>query len=133
MNKQKIVLIEDDEILSKVLFSELDDAGFEILQAFDGETGLELVKTKKPDLVLLDLILPKKLGLVVLKELKDSPQTQSIPIVILSILGEDEDIKKALSLGANDYLVKSNHATAEIIEKIKNLLAKEQHPQANKL
>lgn len=133
MDKQKIILIEDDEILSKVLLSEFNDAGFEILQAFDGSAGLEMVKKEKPDLVLLDLILPKKLGLEVLAELKKSPQTQGIPVIILSVLGEDEDIKKALGLGASDYLVKSNHATAEIVEKIKNFFAQDQHPQANNL
>lgn len=133
MNTQKIVLIEDDEILSKVLLSELNDAGFKVFQAFDGATGLEIVKKEQPDLVLLDLILPRKLGLDVLKELKKSPETQNIPVIILTVLGEDEDIKKGLEFGASDYLVKSNHATAEITEKIKKFFAKEQHPQASEL
>lgn len=130
MNAQKIVLVEDDEILSKVLSTELRDSGFEVSQAFDGEAGLELVRSKRPDLVLLDLILPKKHGFVVLEELKKSPETKAIPVIILTLLGEDEDIKKGLRLGANDYLVKSSHAIAEIVEKVKNFFAKEQHPQA---
>ncbi len=128
MSKQKIVLVEDDEILSKVLATELKDAGFEVSQAFDGEAGLELVRSKRPNLVLLDLILPKKHGFVVLEELKKSPDTKDIPVIILTLLGEDEDIKKGLRLGANDYLVKSSHAIAEIVEKIKNFFEKEQHP-----
>lgn len=129
MNAQKIVLIEDDEILSKVLHAELVGAGFNVSQAFDGEAGLELVRSKKPNLVLLDLILPKKHGFEVLEEMKKSPDTKDIPVIILSLLGEDEDIKKGLKLGANDYLVKSNHAVAEIVEKIKNFFAAEQHPE----
>lgn len=129
MNAQKIVLIEDDEILSKVLQAELTDAGFEVSQAFDGEAGLELVRSKRPDLVLLDLVLPKKHGFDVLAALKESPETKSIPVIILTLLGEDEDIKKGLRLGANDYLVKSSHAVGEIVEKVKNFFAKESHPE----
>lgn len=129
MGKTKITLIEDDEILSKVLYAELVDAGFEVAQAFDGEAGLELVRSKRPDLVLLDLVLPKKHGFDVLQELKRSPETTSIPVIILTLLGEDEDIKKGLQLGANDYLVKSSHAMAEIVEKVKSFFAKEAHPE----
>lgn len=129
MSAQKIVLIEDDEILSKVLSTELEDAGFKMAQAFDGEAGLALVRSEQPDLVLLDLILPKKHGFVVLEELKKSPDTKAIPVIILTLLGEDEDIKKGLRLGADDYLVKSNHAIAEIVEKVKNFFAKERHPE----
>ena len=129
MSAQKIVLVEDDDILSKVLYAELTDAGFEAFQAFDGEAGLELVRSKRPDLVLLDLVLPKKHGFEVLEELKKSPDTNNIPVIILTLLGEDEDIKKGLRLGANDYLVKSSHATAEIVEKIKNFFAQEQYPE----
>lgn len=128
MNAQKIALIEDDEILSKVLCADLTDAGFNVSQAFDGEEGLKLVKEKKPDLVLLDLILPKKHGFEVLEELKKSPDTNNIPVIILTLLGEDKDIKKGLQLGADDYFVKSSHAVAEIVEKIKNFFAAEQHP-----
>ena len=124
MNKTKIVLVEDDEILSKVLYIELGDSGFEVMQAFDGEAGLELVRSQKPDLVLLDLILPKKHGFEVLAELKKSPDTSGIPILILTMLGSDEDIKKGLQLGADDYIVKSQHAVAEIVEKVKTFLAK---------
>lgn len=124
MNAQTIVLIEDDEILSKVLNAELTDAGFGVFQAFDGEAGLELVRSKRPDLVLLDIILPKKQGFEVLEELKKSPDTQSISIIILTLLGEDEDIKKGLRLGADDYLVKSSHAVAEVVEKVKNFFTK---------
>ena len=130
MNKTKIVIIEDDEILAKVIFAELTDAGFEVFQAFDGESGLALVHSHRPDLVLLDLILPKKLGLDVLAELKKSLDVKDIPVIILTLLGEDDDIKKGLRLGADDYIVKSEHSLGEIVEKVKNFFNKEQHPQA---
>jgi len=133
MAKSKIVLVEDDEILSKVINEELKDAGFSVAWAFDGEEGLKLIKSKKPDLVLLDIILPKKNGFEVLEELKKSPETQDIPVIILTMIGKDEDIKKGLHLGANDYIVKSQHAIAEIIEKIKGFFEKEQHPEAKQI
>src|SRR3989338_7004856 len=131
MSVQKIVLVEDDEVLSKVMNTELTDAGFEVSQAFDGEAGLELIRSKRPDLVLLDLIMPKKGGFEVLGELKKDPSTKDIPVILLTLLGEDEDIKKGLRLGANDYLVKSSHAVAEIIEKIKTFFSKESHPEGD--
>ncbi len=133
MTKQKIVLTEDDEILSKVVYAELVDAGFDVVQAFDGEAGLKLARSIKPDLLLLDVVLPKKSGFDVLGELKKDPETRGIPVILLTLLGEDEDIKKGLDMGAEDYLVKSSHATAEIVEKIKNFFAKEQHPVSKKI
>lgn len=130
MPKQKIVLVEDDETLAEVLLSELTEAGFDVTPAFDGNEGLKQAREKKPNLVLLDIILPEKSGFEVLEELKKSPDTAKIPVIILSLLGEDEDIKKGLKLGADDYIVKSSHAIAEIVEKVKNFFAKESHPQA---
>ncbi len=132
MSKLKIVLVEDDEILAKVLYEELLEADFDVFQAFDGEEGLNLAKSKKPDLVLLDLVLPKKPGFDVLEELKKSPVTHDIPVIVLTMLGRDDDIKKGLRLGANDYIVKSQHAVGEIVEKVKNFFGKEQHPEAKK-
>lgn len=130
MNGQKIALIEDDEILARVLNEELAEAGFDVSLAFDGEAGLELVKSKKPNLVLLDIVMPKKDGFAVLEELKRSPTTKTTPVIILTVLGSDEDIKKGLELGANDYIVKSQHAVGEIVEKVKQFFAQEQHPGA---
>lgn len=132
INKTVIILIEDDEILSKVVYEELEDAGFNVLQAFDGEEGLKLATKKKSDLILLDIFMPKKNGFEVLKELKDSSVTRNIPVMILTMLGGDEDIKKGLKMGADDYIVKSQHSVSEIIEKIKDFFAKEKHLEAKK-
>lgn len=130
MAKIKIVLVEDDEILSKVVYEELISAGFEVKRAFDGEEGLKLVKSEKPNLVLLDIILPKKNGFDVLAEIKESPEMRTVPVILLTMLGSDEDIKRGLRLGANDYIVKTQHAVAEIVEKVRDFFRLESHPEA---
>ncbi len=124
MIKQKVALIEDDKVLSKVIYEELCEAGFDVLPAYDGEEGLELVKRENPDLVLLDIVLPKKYGLDVLRELKENPATKNIAVIIITMLGRDDDIKQGIKLGATDYIVKSQHAITEITEKVKNFLTK---------
>jgi len=120
MKKSKIIIIEDDEVLSIVMKEELKKVGFNVSLAPDGERGIELVRSKKPDLVLLDLMLPKKSGFDVLKELKKDPNTKDIPVVILTVLSMDEHIQKALGAGAEDYFVKSQHTALELVEMIKN-------------
>lgn len=130
MANQKIILIEDDEVLCKVIYEELSESGFDVHRAYDGATGLKMVQDEKPDLVLLDLIMPQKHGFDVLEELKKSPATRDIPVVVLTMLGRDDDIKKGLKLGANDYIVKSQHAVAEITEKILKFFGEESNPQA---
>ena len=132
MAHQRITIIEDDEILAKVLSEELEERGFKILRAKDGVEGLELVTDKKPDLVLLDLLIPRKNGFSVLEELKANPSTAAIPVIILSMLGHDDEIKRGLKLGANDYIVKSQHAAGEIVDKIEEFFGQEQHPEAKK-
>ncbi|MCK5286055.1 MAG: response regulator [Candidatus Pacebacteria bacterium] len=129
----KIVLVEDDEILSKVIKEELEEADFKVYLATDGEKGLELAQEKKPDLVLLDLMLPKMHGFEVLENLKKSPETEDTPVIILTMLGSDDDIKKGLKLGASDYIVKSQHAVGEIIDEVKKFFANESHPEQNKI
>ena len=130
MANQKIIIVEDDEILARVLKEELEESGFNIDLASDGEAGLKLIADQRPDLVLLDLLMPKKNGFQVLEELKSKPVSADIPVIVLTMLGHDEDIKKGLKLGANDYIVKSQHAVAEIVEKIQNFFGQEQHPEA---
>ncbi len=128
MEKTKIVLIEDDKVLSKVIKEELKEANYGVDQAYDGEKGLKLVQSKKPDLVLLDLILPELHGFDVLKDIKKDPNTKKIPVMILTMLGSDDDIKKGLRLGAHDYIVKSQHAVSEIVDKVKDFFGDESRP-----
>lgn len=128
MSSQKILLVEDDEILGKVVAEELKEAGFEVKWVLDGEAGIKAAQSSMPDLVLLDLMLPKKHGFDVLSDIKSSPATASVPVIIMTMMGQDDDIKKGIKLGAVDYIVKSQHAIAEIVEKIKTFFSKEQHP-----
>jgi CheY-like chemotaxis protein len=101
-----------------------------VWKAGDGKAGLKLVRTKRPNLVLCDVLMPKMNGFEVLKELKNKPETRDIPVIMLTMLGSDDDIKKGLKLGANDYIVKSQHAVGEIVEKVKEFFGDEAHPEA---
>jgi DNA-binding response OmpR family regulator len=131
MSKQtKIILAEDDEILSKVIYEELSEAGFSVTRVTDGGEVVKTVQDIRPDLLLQDVLMPNKTGFEILEELKQSPVTKDIPVIMLTMLGSDEDIKKGLKLGANDYIVKSQHAVAEIVEKVQGFFEKESHPEA---
>ena len=121
--KKKIVLIEDDQILLKALNMELLKQGYEILSSIDGQSGIELVKKEIPDLVILDLVLPKMHGFNVLELLKVDQNTRNIPVVILSNLGQIDDVKKGIKLGAEDYYIKASTDLSDLSKKIKNLLA----------
>lgn len=122
MPNQTIALIEDDQTLSKFMYEELTEAGFTVEQAFDGEAGLALIQSKKPALVLLDIVMPKKSGIEVLEAIKQDPITKAIPVIIISANSSDEVIKKGLQLGAADYFVKSQHAVGEIVDMVKKFL-----------
>lgn len=118
-----ILFIEDESALQKTAGDTLREAGFEVLSALDGEIGFRLAKDKNPDLILLDLVLPKANGFEVLKELKETQETSHIPVIVLTNLEALEDIQKALSLGATTYLVKANYTLQELTEKVKSVLA----------
>jgi CheY-like chemotaxis protein len=121
----KILIVEDEPILNKALTEFLTEEGFSVLNAFDGEEAIELTKTKKPDLILLDIILPKKDGYEVLDELRADEKTTKIPIILLTNLESAENIQKAFDRGATTYLVKSNYKLEDIIKKIKEVLGHE--------
>ncbi len=121
---KKIVVIEDETVLQKAMSIELLGAGYTVMTAGDGEAGLELVKKVMPDLLLLDLIIPKLGGFEVLKALKADETTKNIPVVILSNLGQDEDKKKGMDLGAVDYYIKSSTDLSEITKKVEGLIGK---------
>jgi DNA-binding response OmpR family regulator len=119
---KKILFIEDEAVLQKTLGDSLRQKGYEIKSALDGEDGLRLAKTEKPDLILLDLILPKKHGLEVLEELRSVEEGKSIPVVILTNLENIAEVEKAIELGATTYLVKNNYSLQEVVEKIEKAL-----------
>ncbi|HCP08316.1 MAG TPA: response regulator [Candidatus Moranbacteria bacterium] len=121
MNK-KILIIEDETSLQKALSEFLMEENFDVAAASDGEQGLILAKDENPDLILLDIILPKKDGYEVLAELKQDEKTKRIPVILLTNLESHEDIEKAFEKGASTYLVKSNYKMEDIVKKIKETL-----------
>ncbi|HEX9664815.1 MAG TPA: response regulator [Patescibacteria group bacterium] len=122
-DKKTILIIEDDRFLSKIYSAKLEKEGYNLALAVDGEEGLRKLAESKPDLILLDLILPGMSGFEVLDKIKSSSKTRKIPVIILSNLGQDEDIQKGQELGADDYLVKTDFSISEVINKIKSALA----------
>jgi DNA-binding response OmpR family regulator len=119
---KKILFIEDESALQKALGEILKQENYEMISALDGEIGLRLAKSKKPDLILLDLVLPKKHGFEVLKALKEDIQTKDIPIIVLTNLEEVAEVEKSIELGATTYLVKAQYSLQEVLEKIKSVL-----------
>lgn len=119
---KKILVIEDDKFLRELISQKLIQEGYDIAEAIDGEKGLEKINKENPDLVLLDLILPGIDGFEVLAKMKENSDTAQIPVIILSNLGQKDDIEKGLKMGAVDYLIKAHFTPAEIIEKIRAIL-----------
>jgi len=121
---KKILFIEDESALHKTIGEVLTQQGYEMISALDGEIGLRLAQTKKPDLILLDLILPKIDGFEVLKQLKEDEKTKDILVIVLTNLEGMQDVERAIKMGASTYLVKSNYNLEEVVEKIKNAFDK---------
>ena len=121
---QTVLIVEDDKFLRDLINQKLQREGFVTYEAVDGEDGLKLAKEKHPNIVLLDLILPSIDGFEVLKVLKNAPDTASIPVIVLSNLGQKEDMDRAMSGGAEDFMVKAHFTPGEIIAKIKEVLKK---------
>jgi DNA-binding response OmpR family regulator len=121
----KILIVEDDPVLQKTLQEFLIGEGFEVFSAGDGDEGVRTATKENPDLILLDIILPKKNGYEVIKELKANEGTMKIPIVLLTNLGGIHDVEKALELGATTYLIKSDYKLEEIAKKVKEILEME--------
>jgi len=122
--KPKILIIEEDRFLRKIYKNKFSRAGFEFREAISGDEGLNKVYSEKPDLVLLDLMLPKRSGFDVLVELKRDKSTRKIPVVILSNLAQEQDIQRVMSLGASDYLIKTEVSLSDVIDRVKECLAK---------
>jgi DNA-binding response OmpR family regulator len=121
---KKILLIEDDKFLRELIIQKLGKEGYEVVEAAEGEVGVVKMTEEKPDLVLLDLILPGIDGFEVLRRIKENPVIASVPIIILSNLGQRDDVEKGIQLGAVDYLIKAHFTPGEIVEKIKAILTK---------
>ena len=118
----KILIVEDEEFLVRALKDNLEAEGCTVDAVMNGEEAVERLRAHRPDLILLDLLMPKRDGFYVLEQVKKSPELKLIPVIVLSNLGGDAEIKRALEMGADDYFVKSQHPIEEVIEKAKEYL-----------
>jgi DNA-binding response OmpR family regulator len=122
MANTKILLVEDDEMLHSMYTQKFTKEGYEVESAYNGAEGVRMAEETKPAIILLDIIMPKMDGFVALKKLKKNPATKDIPVILLTNLGQDEDIRKGKELGATDYFIKANHTPREVVEKVKEVL-----------
>ena len=120
----KILIVEDDVMLNKIYQTKLGLLGYSVYSSYDGDEGLKKADDLMPDLILLDLMLPKKNGFEVLETLKQNLKLNHIPVIILSNLGQEADISKAMQLGAVDFLVKSDVKLESVISKVEDILQK---------
>ncbi len=116
---KKILLIEDEEILINLLQKKLIQENYEISVAKNGEEGLRLMKEAKPDLILLDIVMPKKGGFEVMEAMQKEDELKKIPIIIISNSGQPVELDRAKELGAKDWLIKTEFDPQEVIDKVK--------------
>ena len=115
----RVLVVEDEDFLRQALQDNLESDGCTVDVASHGEEALERLRAERPALILLDLLMPKKDGFFVLEEIRKNPEWSSIPVIVLSNLGGDTEIKRAMEMGADDYFVKSQHPIEEVMEKAK--------------
>jgi len=117
---KKILIVEDEEVMINLLERKLSQEGYKVETARDGEEGLGKMKKDKPDLVLLDIIMPRKGGFEVMEEMQKDKQLKDIPVIVISNSGQPVELDKAKELGAQDWLIKTEFDPQEVIEKVKN-------------
>lgn len=127
--RPKILVIEDDQFLNRLYADQLSREGFEVSQASAGDEGFSKIVSEKPDLVLLDLILPRRDGFDILSAMRLKPATKDIPVIILTNLGQESDIKTGLELGAVAYFVKTDFSITKLGEVVRQHLAARQRPR----
>ena len=120
--KTKILIVEDEEMLSTMYKVKFENDGYEVFSATNGADGIEMAKKEGPKIILLDIIMPKIDGLAVLKKLKEDPKTKPIPVILLTNLGQDEDITRGKELGAVGYLIKANNTPSEVVTKVQQYI-----------
>ena len=117
-----ILLIEDDTFLANIYKTKFEMEGFVVDVAENGELGLKEVQKRQPDLVLLDILLPKMDGFTGLQHMKEDAELKNIPVILLTNLGQKDDVEKGLKLGAADYLIKAHFKPSETVDKVKSVL-----------
>ena len=125
MQERKVMIIEDDRFLSSVIKARLEKSGMKVSQAFDGNEALLSMKQDKPDLIILDLIMPKTTGFEVLEKIAATNDLKEMPVVVLSHLAQASDIAKAKSLGVKEYFVKVRVSIEEVINKVQELMGED--------
>ena len=120
----KVLIAEDDPLLSSILSNKFQASGYEVLAAFDGDEAWDKTKEWGPDILLLDIMMPKKDGWQVLEEMQKRQPSSALPILILSNLGEAADRERAQKLGVTEYMVKANTTPKDIVEKVQGILKK---------
>lgn len=123
-NQQKILIIEDEKTLLEALSKKLQFEGYDVYTAVDGQDGLDKIKESMPDLILLDILMPRLDGFGVLESIHKDPELSKIPVIIISNSGQPVEIERALSLGVKDYLIKAEFDPEEVINKVRNTLGK---------
>lgn len=121
-NTKKILVVEDDSFLSEMYLTKLSESGFDVEAAYDGKEALAKIKEFKPDLVLLDIVLPRLDGFEVLRMIKKEDSSKNIPVIILTNLGQKEEVEKGLKLGASGYIIKAHFTPTEVVAKVKKAL-----------
>lgn len=121
-NDAKILIVEDDDTLLEMYNIKFKESELTVIAAQDGLTALELAKKELPAVILLDVMMPKMDGFAVLTELKNDPQTKNTPVLMLSNLGQRDDVNKGKKLGASDYIVKASMTPTQVVEKVKSYL-----------
>lgn len=124
MSPSRILVADDDSTIRRFIVTLLSDRGYEILEAADGEQAYKVAEHAKPDLMLLDLIMPFRDGFDVLQDLKRGPETSAIPVIIMSVKDREEEIVKGLSMGADDYVVKPFNSL-ELVARVRKVLERE--------
>jgi len=119
---KKILVVEDDTYLANAYRVKLGKAGFEVKNAFDGDEALSLLQTFIPDLILLDIVMPKKDGFATLQEIKSNEKWKNIPIILVSNLGQKEDREKGMKLGASEFFIKTDFTLNDLIQKIDSMI-----------
>ena len=117
-----VLVVEDDNFLANIYKTKFEMEGFKVSVSENGEIALTDIKRKKPDIILLDILLPKMDGYTVLENFKKDPELKQIPVIMLTNLGQKDDVEKGLSMGAVDYLIKAHFKPSETVAKVKKAL-----------
>jgi DNA-binding response OmpR family regulator len=123
-DRKKVLIVEDEPLLGTLMKQRLESEGVEALLARDGEEAINILRTTKPDLILLDIILPKISGFELLETMQADPSIEKAPVIITSNLGQDSDVQRGQSLGAIEYFVKAKVSIEDLVEHVKGVLIK---------